>query len=224
MSSAAPPPEAREDHDANLAHHFDSMTQQRASVELGMWLFLVQEVMFFGGLFLAYTFYRGRYHEAFVEASHHLDVALGTLNTVVLITSSLTMALGVRAAQAGKPSKVRAWILVTMALGGVFLTVKGIEYHHKWVDHLVPGFDFAYRGDHPRGAQIYFLLYFAMTGLHALHMVIGAGVMVAVLRWNSRGGVSAAYPSRVEAIGLYWHFVDIVWIFLFPLLYLISRH
>jgi len=215
---------AHRDHDPNLAHHFDTMVQQRTSVELGIWLFLAQEVMFFGGLFLAYTFYRTRYHEAFVEAGHHLDVRLGALNTVVLITSSLTMALAVRSAQAGKNAAVRNFVLVTMLLGVVFLGVKSLEYHDKYVDHLIPGASFAFHGVHQQGAQIFYLLYFLMTGMHALHMLIGFGIMVALLVWNSRGKVSATYPSRVEAVGLYWHFVDIIWIFLFPLLYLIARH
>jgi cytochrome c oxidase subunit 3 len=215
--------EGRE-HDPLLAHHFDSMAQQRSAVELGIWLFLAQEVMFFGGLFLAYAFYRTRYHDAFVEASHHLDVRLGALNTAVLITSSLTMALAVRAAELGKTRAVRGWVLATMFLGFCFLGIKSFEYYTKYVDHLIPGSGFAFHGQHQQGAQIFYLLYFMMTGLHALHMIIGAGIMVAVLIWNARGRVSATYPSRVEAVGLYWHFVDIIWIFLFPLLYLISRH
>src|SRR5262245_37159020 len=210
--------------DPLLAHHFDTMVQQRKAVELGVWLFLAQEVMFFGGLFLAYTFYRSRYHEAFIEASHHLDVRLGTINTVVLISSSLTMALAVRAAQQGKRSMTGSFIVVTMLLGLVFLGIKGVEYHHKFVEHAIPGPDFVYHGEHVRGAQIFYLLYFTMTGMHALHMIIGEGIMIALLVWNARGAVSASYPSRVEGVGLYWHFVDIVWIFLFPMLYLISRH
>jgi cytochrome c oxidase subunit III len=224
---AAPPASAGADdagHSPLLAHHFDSIVQQRTSVELGMWLFLAQEVMFFGGLFLAYTFYRSRYHEAFVEASHHLDVRLGTINTVVLIGSSLTMALAVRAAQGGKREMTRNLVVLTMALGVVFLGIKAYEYHHKFVEHLIPGTGFVYEGQHPRGAQVFYLLYFVMTGMHALHMIIGEGVMIALLVWNARGGVSAEYPSRVEGVGLYWHFVDIVWIFLFPMLYLIARH
>jgi cytochrome c oxidase subunit 3 len=217
-------PEPRPDHDPLLAHHFDSMVQQRSAVELGIWLFLAQEVMFFGGLFLAYTFYRTRYHDAFVEASHHLDVRLGALNTAVLISSSLTMALAVRAAEHGRTKAVRNWVLLTMLLGFCFMGIKSFEYYGKYVDHLIPGPGFAFHGEHQQGAQIFYLLYFMMTGLHALHMIIGAGIMVALLVWNARGRVTASYPSRVEAVGLYWHFVDIVWIFLFPLLYLISRH
>jgi cytochrome c oxidase subunit 3 len=222
MASARP--DEGHQHDPLLAHHFDSMVQQRTAVELGIWLFLAQEVMFFGGLFLAYTFYRTRYHEAFVEAGHHLDVRLGALNTAVLITSSLTMALAVRAAQHGNTRAVRTWVILTMLLGCCFLGIKSFEYYNKYVDHLIPGPGFAFHGEHQRGAQIFYLLYFIMTGLHALHMIIGEGIMIALLVWNARGRVSASYPSRVEAVGLYWHFVDIVWIFLFPLLYLIARH
>jgi cytochrome c oxidase subunit III len=207
-----------------LAHHFDSMPQQRSAVELGMWLFLAQEVMFFGGLFLAYTLYRTRYHDAFVESSHHLDVKLGTINTVVLIGSSLTMALAVRAAQMGKKAATRNLVILTMVLGAAFLGIKAFEYHHKFVEHLVPGPWFEFHGHHERGSHIFFLIYFAMTGMHALHMIIGEGVMIALLIWNAKGQVSKEYPSRVEVCGLYWHFVDIVWIFLFPMLYLISRH
>jgi cytochrome c oxidase subunit 3 len=207
-----------------LAHHFDSMPQQRSAVELGMWLFLAQEVMFFGGLFLAYTFYRTRYHEAFVECGQHLDVKLGAINTVVLISSSLTMALAVRAAQQGNKGATRMFVVLTMLLGLAFLGIKTVEYHHKLVEHHIPGPWFVYHGEHTRGAQIFFLLYFTMTGMHALHMIIGEGLMSVLLYWIAKGRVSAEYPSRVEMLGLYWHFVDIVWIFLFPLLYLISRH
>ena len=143
---------------------------------------------------------------------------------MVLISSSLTMALAVRAAQHGNRAATRNFVVVTMLLGLVFLGIKTDEYHHKFVEHLVPGGAFAYHGEHLRGAQIFFILYFTMTGMHAVHMIIGEGLMIALLVWNARGMVSATYPSRAEVLGLYWHFVDVVWIFLFPLLYLISRH
>jgi len=207
-----------------LAHHFDTMVQQKAAVELGMWLFLVQEVMFFGGLFMAYTYYRARYPAAFVAASHHLDVPLGAVNTVVLIGSSLTMALAVHAAQNGKRAAMRNLVIATMVLGLVFLGIKSVEYHHKYVEHLIPGAGFAGESAGGWGGHVFFILYFAMTGMHALHMIIGEGLMVALLIWNRRGMVSAEYPSRAHVLGLYWHFVDIVWIYLFPLLYLIARH
>ena len=209
---------------AALAHHFDTLVQQRSAVELGMWLFLAQEVMFFGGLFVAYAFYRSRYIEAFVASSRHLDVSLGAVNTVVLIGSSLTMALAVHNAQHGRRAAMRNFVVATMLLGVVFLGIKSVEYHHKWVEHLIPGPGFAFEGAHAPGAHVFFILYFTMTGMHALHMIIGEGLMIALLVWNARGLVSAEYPSRAHVLGLYWHFVDIVWIFLFPLLYLVSRH
>jgi cytochrome c oxidase subunit 3 len=207
-----------------LHHHFDDLNQQKTAVTLGMWLFLVQEVMFFGGLFLAYVFYRAAYHEAWVAASLHLDVGLGTFNTAVLIGSSFTMALAVRAAHKGNRSQIQLFVVLTLVLGCLFLGVKAYEYHHKWVEHLVPGASFTFEGPHAREAQIFFLLYFIMTGMHAFHMIIGAGVMITLLVWNRQGRFTKKYSAQVEMAGLYWHFVDIVWIFLFPLLYLVSRH
>jgi cytochrome c oxidase subunit 3 len=189
-----------------------------------MWLFLVQEVMFFGGLFLVYAVYRNMYPDAWVAASHHLDVRLGAFNTVVLIGSSLTMALAVRAGHQGRRDHIQLFVLLTLALGCVFLGVKAYEYHHKWLEHLVPGAGFVFEGPHAREAHIFYQMYFTMTGMHALHMVIGAGIMITLLIWNRQGRFTKAYSAPLEMSGLYWHFVDIVWIFLFPLLYLISRH
>ena len=206
------------------AHHFDSVAQQRESASLGMWIFLVTEVMFFGGLFLAYMLHRWQWPAAFREASHHLDVRLGTLNTAVLIGSSLTMALAVRAAQRGRRAGLAGWLALTMALGTVFLGVKAIEYHHKFIEHLVPGPGFSFAGPEPGRAEMFFCLYFAMTGLHALHMVVGLGVLLVLLILGLRGRFTGGASNPVECAGLYWHFVDIVWIFLFPLLYLIGRH
>ncbi|HXH06781.1 MAG TPA: cytochrome c oxidase subunit 3 family protein [Vicinamibacterales bacterium] len=208
-----------------LAHHFDSLEQQQEASTLGMWVFLVTEVMFFGGLFMAYLIYRTWYPAAFAEGSHHLDIALGGFNTAVLIASSLTMALAVRAAQIGSRRGQIAGLAVTMALGAVFLGVKVIEYGEKFRDQLVPGPAFAWHGHAPlQQVEIFYSLYFAMTGLHALHMVVGIGVL-AVILWLARAGrFSPEYFTPVEVAGLYWHFVDIVWIFLFPLLYLIGRH
>jgi cytochrome c oxidase subunit 3 len=207
-----------------LHHHFDDLHQQKSSVTLGMWLFLVTEVMFFGGLFMAYIFYRAAHPEAFVAASHHLDVTLGTVNTVVLIGSSFTMAMAVHAGEQGNRSQIQLFILLTMLLGTVFLGIKAYEYHHKWVEHLVPGASFVFEGPHEKPAHVFFILYFIMTGLHATHMVIGMGIMITLLIWNRQGRFTKKYSSQVHVSGLYWHFVDIVWIFLFPLLYLISRH
>jgi cytochrome c oxidase subunit 3 len=232
-------PETARHHPA-LAHQFDNLEQQKEASTLGMWVFLGTEVLFFGGLFTAYSLYRGWYPTAFAAASHELDVGLGTVNTVVLITSSLTMALAVRAAQTAERKLVVTFLLITMALGTTFLAIKGVEYHHKFVEHHVPGSDFRFapestgrevappvgetQRDTARHAQIFFSLYFMMTGLHALHMVIGLGILAWMLWWSWNRVISAEYASPIEISGLYWHFVDIVWIFLFPLLYLIGRH
>lgn len=191
---------------------------------LGMWVFLVTEILFFGGVFLAYIVYRLAYPQAFAGASHHLDITLGAINTAVLIFSSLTMALAVRAAQTGRRRGTVGFLLATMFLGSVFLAIKVVEYGQKFEDRLFPGPDFFYPGGAARQAELFFSIYFAMTGLHALHMIVGIGLL-AVLAWMAqRRRFSPEYYSPVENIGLYWHFVDIVWIFLFPLLYLIGRH
>jgi cytochrome c oxidase subunit III len=210
-------------HHPALLHHFNTMEQQRETATLGMWVFLTTEIMFFGGLFMAYIVYRGAYPEAFAEASNDLDIKLGAFNTVVLIGSSLTMAMAVYFSQIGKRMPLVLFLILTIILGAVFLGVKAIEYHHKFETGHIPGPNFNY-GPLPRQAQLFFSLYFAMTGLHAFHMVIGIGLLL-VLAWQAwRNKFSVEYNSPVELTGLYWHFVDIVWIFLFPLLYLIGRH
>jgi cytochrome c oxidase subunit III len=212
-------------HHPKLQHHFDSMDQQLEASYLGMWVFLVTEIMFFGGLFMAYLMYRWANPDAFQEASAHLNKLWGAVNTIVLIVSSLTMAMAVRAAQTGaKPKTQVAWIVATMVFGTAFLGVKYVEYSDKFAHHLVPGPHFQWPGQYPQGAEIFYSLYFCMTGLHAVHMIIGLGIMatIAVMAW--RGKFDADYYTPVEVSGLYWHFVDIVWIFLFPLLYLIGAH
>jgi cytochrome c oxidase subunit 3 len=212
-------------HHPALAHHFDTLEQQQEASTLGMWVFLLTEILFFGGLFLIYTIYRNWYPAAFASASHHLDVPLGTINTAVLIGSSLTMALAVHSAQMNSRRGIIVFILLTMLLGSVFLGIKGVEYSHKFHEHLVPGANFEFPEPAlARPAQIYFSLYFTMTGLHALHMVVGMGLMIWMLIWAKKGILGNGYYSPVEIVGLYWHFVDIVWIFLFPLLYLIGLH
>jgi cytochrome c oxidase subunit 3 len=206
-----------------LQHQFETMEQQQESATLGMWLFLVTEIMFFGGLFMAYLLYRIWYPQAWAEGSLELDIRLGGLNTAVLIGSSLTMALGVRAAQTGFPRATVNWLLATIALGMVFLVVKAFEYAHKFEMHHVPGPHFEFEGPHARQVEIFLSLYFALTGLHALHMIIGVGLM-SVIAWMAyKRRFSPDWYSPVEMSGLYWHFVDIVWIFLFPLLYLVDR-
>ncbi len=209
---------------APLAHHFDSYEQQKESASLGMWVFIAQEIMFFGGLFIAYTVYRWRFAELFAMGSNELDLRLGALNTVVLISSSLTMVLAVRSAQLGRAMAIVRWLLLTMVLGGAFLVVKAFEYAAKFHHHLVPGPSFHMPGTDSPNAQLFFLLYFLMTGLHALHMIIGLGLLTWLIPQAARGRFSADNHNWVEGVGLYWHFVDIIWIFLFPLLYLIGRH
>ena len=208
-----------------LAHHFDNMEQQREAGSIGMWVFLVQEIMFFGGLFLAYSIFRAKFPEAFAAASNHLNWRLGGINTVVLIVSSLTMALAVYYAQVGK-RRPQVWFLtVTLLLGATFLVIKGFEYAEKFRDNLFPGPSFHWTGNgDPNQVQIFFWIYFAMTGLHALHMIIGIGIISYLIFYARRGRFTPEYHAPVEISGLYWHFVDIIWIFLFPLLYLLGRH
>jgi cytochrome c oxidase subunit 3 len=230
----------------HLQHHFDSYDQQRESSTLGMWMFLVTEIMFFGGLFVTYLIFRLHYPGAARVGSHELDITLGAINTAVLIGSSLTMALAVRSAQLGKRKAIVGWILATVVLGSAFLGIKWVEYSHKFHEHHFPGrfagYDFEFDGPelahalesaHVQGAEAvgvtegtvraFFGIYFCMTGLHALHMVIGIGVLLWLCIPAWKGTFNRDYHNPVEAAGLYWHFVDIVWIFLFPLLYLIGR-
>ena len=208
-----------------LQHHFDNLDQQFEASALGMWVFLVTEILFFGGLFLAYLVYRLAYPEAFAEASHELDVILGGVNTAVLIGSSLTMAMAVWSAQLGRRSGQLLFLALTIGLGLVFLGIKAVEYSHKFEHGLVPGPGFRFESARdPLHSQLFISLYFVMTGLHALHMVVGIGIMTVLLVMAFKGRFTKAYHTPVEVSGLYWHFVDIVWIFLFPLLYLIDRH
>jgi cytochrome c oxidase subunit III len=213
-------------HHPKLQHHFDDMDQQVEASTLGMWVFLVTEIMFFGGLFMAYLVYRAASPEAFQEASAHLSIGWGGFNTAVLIFSSLTMALAVRAAQTSLPAKTQVgWLAATMFLGLVFLGVKVIEYAEKFEHRIVPGPNFdATQWTHPPGVEMFYSLYFVMTGLHALHMVIGIGIMLVIAWMAWKKQFDSTYYTPVEVSGLYWHFVDVVWIFLFPLLYLIGRH
>ena len=212
-------------HRSALAHHFDDMAQQNDTATFGMWVFLATEVLFFGGLFCAYSIYRAWYPDAFAAASHSLDITLGAINTAVLITSSLTMALAVHASQTGNRRLLMMFLVATMLLGLAFLGIKGVEYAQKFIEHHVPGPSFHFEEEALSAhAQIFFSLYFVMTGLHALHMVIGLGIMTWMLVWVWNGTINTEYSSPIEISGLYWHFVDIVWIFLFPLLYLIGRH
>lgn len=207
-----------------LQSHFNDLQQQHEASTLGMWVFLITEILFFGGLFAGYTVYRTQYPAAFQAASHHLNVLLGAANTIVLISSSLTMALAVNRAQRGNSKVTARFLGLTILLGLVFLGVKALEYHAKFTEHLVPGKNFIFPAWQGPGEQLFFSFYFAMTGLHALHMIIGIVILAVLAAQAGQGRFSAAYNTPVDMAGLYWHFVDIVWIFLFPLLYLIERH
>ena len=246
MSISLTDPQAHGGHDAHpsLQHQFDSLEQQKESSTLGMWLFLVTEIMFFGGLFTTYVVYRGKWPAEFMAASSTLDWKLGALNTAVLILSSLTMALAIWAAQLNRRKQVVVFLVATMALGSTFLVVKYFEYRDKFEHHHVPGANFEWNeGAHAEGpaegahaaaapvqddfakhVQLFFSLYFIMTGLHAVHMICGIGVLAFLIRPSWKGRYTAAYHNPLECTGLYWHFVDIVWIFLFPLLYLLGAH
>jgi len=219
-------------HGPELLHHFADEEQQRNASSLGMWLFLGTEIMFFGGMFLAYLVYRLNYYNEFAAASRSLNFWMGTINTLVLICSSLTVVLAVRAAQMGKRKLLISMLVVTLVFGLTFLAVKGFEWKEKFEEHHIPGSSFSaadlirnYPQLHvqPQHAQVYFSLYFAMTGLHALHMLIGVGIFVWLIYKAWKGDFSPKYYTPVEIAGLYWHFVDVVWIYLFPLLYLIDR-
>ena len=218
-----------------LQHHFENMEQQREAGTLGMWVFLVTEIMFFGGMFLAYTLYRSKYPAAFASASNHLSLTLGAINTAVLILSSLTMALAVFSAQVGKRRNLVICLVSTMVLGVTFLGIKAVEYREKYVYHLIPGklfpgnpFDAGkvhlLPGAAKENVEMFYWIYFAMTGMHAVHMIIGVGLLSVILYFSARGRYGPEYHNPVEISGLYWHFVDIIWIFLFPLLYLLGRH
>ena len=223
-------------------HHFETEEQQREAGSFGMWLFLLTEIMFFGGMFFAYLLYRNWYYDAFVVASAQLSVPLGALNTAILITSGFAMALGVWAAEVRNRRFLVIALWFTTFFGVAFLGVKSIEYHEKWEKHHIPGASFdvsefinpPLKNGHPitnplppdmaQKTQIFFFLYFAMTGMHAVHMIIGLGVLFWLIYRAQRGEFSAGYVAPIENFGLYWHFVDIVWLFLFPLLYLINLH
>jgi len=225
-------------------HHFETEEQQREAGTFGMWLFLLTEIMFFGGLFFAYLLYRNWYNPAFVAASNQLSIPLGTVNTAVLITSGFFMALAVWAAEVRKKGLLVLMLVLTTVFGLGFLGVKYFEYKEKWEKHHIPGANFdisefvnpplnpktgkpteePLAPDMAQKTQVFFSLYFAMTGMHALHMIIGIGLLFWYTARAQRGDFSSGYVAPIENFALYWHFVDIVWIFLFPLLYLINRH
>jgi cytochrome c oxidase subunit 3 len=186
-----------------------------------MWVFLASEVLFFGGLFMAYTYGRSHWPGGFAAASHETHVVLGTVNTALLLTSSALVALAVACDELDADRRWVARLLAaSAALGIAFMVIKGIEYRKEWLEHLVPGAQFRLRD--AAGAELFFVLYFLTTGLHAVHLSVGI-VVLAAFAWGTHGGRPWALPRRVEAAGLYWHFVDVVWIFLYPLIYLGGR-
>lgn len=189
-----------------------------------MWAFLVSELLFFGGMFTAYAYYHQIYETAFAEGSMRLNVVPGGINTAVLLTSSFTMALAVRSARLGNARNLGRLLLITAVLGGAFLCIKSFEYAHKYEEHLVPGGSFRFDSPQVGPAEIFFTLYFIMTGVHALHLLIGILVLLVLAHRASRGDYTPERSTAVELAGLYWHFVDIIWIFLFPLLYLMRIH
>ena len=237
--------EAHHEHPPYQRHHFETVDQQFDATNFAMWLFLLTEIMFFGGLFTAYLIMRNWYYPAFVAASHQLQIKWGTANTAVLIASSFTMAMGVWSAEVRRRKSLLIYLGLTLLFGLTFLGIKYIEWHEKWEKHHIPGIHYSVQSfvnpqsdpevwneyhDKPLQADMaqkteeYFFLYFAMTGMHALHMVIGVGILVFMIFRAKAGAYTTGHVTFVENFGLYWHFVDIIWIYLFALLYLISRH
>ncbi|HZP67941.1 MAG TPA: cytochrome c oxidase subunit 3 [Rudaea sp.] len=205
------------------AEQFDDGVQQRTAATLGMWVFLATEVLFFGVLFAAYLMLRLRFGAAFAEASRRTDMLAGTLDTAILLTSSFTLVLALRAIEAGSRRSAVRLLVATALLGAAFLGLHGMEYHKEYTEHLIPGLDFVYAGERAGGVEIFFCLYYLITGFHSLHVLIGV-VLLAVMAWRcALGAFGPLRSTPVEIAALYWHFVDIVWVFVYPALYLVSR-
>ncbi|HCW76408.1 MAG TPA: cytochrome C oxidase subunit III [Candidatus Marinimicrobia bacterium] len=213
---------AATNHPTHLQHHFSEMAQQNDSAKLGMWIFLLTEILTFGGLFVAYAVYRAWNPDMFLMAHKALDVQMGALNTVVLILSSVTMALGIRAIQLDNPKQSVRFLVITIGFAVMFLVVKYFEYAHKFHVGQLPGKFYTYTGIEGTNPHIFFSIYFMMTGLHALHILIGIGLLSWVIRKTRQNIFSSQYYAPVENVGLFWHLVDMIWIFLFPLFYLIG--
>lgn len=208
--------------DSHVQHHFVDAAQQQDSARLGMWVFLLTEILLFGGLFCFYAVYRAWYPDTFINAHKQLNVVLGTINTIVLITSSVTMALAIREMQLGRKRGTQAYLVTTLLLAGAFLVIKYFEYAHKFHLGQLPGKYYTFTGIEGTNPHVFFSAYFMMTGLHGLHVIAGMSAIVWMLYRTTRNHFSAAYYTPIELTGLYWHLVDLVWIFLFPLLYLIG--
>jgi cytochrome c oxidase subunit III len=204
-----------------LGHHFSSLARQNEAMRLGMWLFLATEILLFAGLFTGYAVYRFEFPLAFAACSRHLELTLGTVNTVVLITSSLTVALAIHFARSNRPRAAAICLGITLLFALAFLGIKAVEYTAHFHEKSLPGKYYAFEEVKIPGAAMFFSLYFMMTGLHGLHVVIGMSVL-SWLTWRTlQGRYTSRYYTGLELGGLYWHLVDLVWIFLYPLLYLI---
>lgn len=206
-----------------LEEQFDDPVQQRESATLGMWMFLATEILFFGVLFASYTICRVLYPDGFAVASRHTDMLLGTVETAVLLTSSSLIAIAVRAIKLNQRSTATALLLGTAGLGLSFLVMHGFEYYKEYTEHLVPGLNFVQHGVHARAVELFFCLYYFITGFHSLHVLIGVCVILVLARWVARGAFGPQRYTTPELAALYWHLVDIVWIFVFPIIYLVGR-
>jgi cytochrome c oxidase subunit 3 len=213
------PPEAAGD---ALNFPFKEASHQRESALFGMWIFLATEVLFFGGMFAAYTVYRYSHWQAFQEAAHHQEWYLGCLNTIVLLTSGFTMALAVESSRKGNKAWLLRFFAITWVLGALFLVIEGYEYHSKFVEHLFPGSGFQFSGSDPGSSELFFCLYFTMTGIHMFHMLVGLLLILGFGGWTLISGSALTKRNCFEVLGLYWAFVDIVWLFLYPLFYLVN--
>jgi cytochrome c oxidase subunit III len=207
-----------------LGHHFNTFEQEHATAEFGMWLFLITELMLFGGLFLAYIFYRTLYPDGFAEGSRHLELSYGGPNTFILILSSVTIVLAVRNARLGAQRRLTWYLIATAVLGTLFMLIKGVEYYQHFLDGTVPALNWTYTGPLSNQVQLFFFAYFALTGLHSIHLTIGIVVVTIAAILAARGHFLEEHHIPVEMLGLYWHFVDMVWMFLLPLLYLFGFH
>lgn len=207
-----------------LREQFATVEQQRGTADTGIWIFLMTELMMFGALFVAYTVYRFNHPQAFAEGSASMDITLGSINSAILLTSSLTMAFAELSAKLGRQRLLGILLLVTILIGLAFLGIKFTEYVEHYQQHEAPGVWFNHTGPHAPAVQMFFVFYFIMTGLHAVHMIIGILLILGLIGRNLIGSLSAAYHSPVSVVGLYWHFVDIVWIFLYAIFYLPGLH
>lgn len=207
-----------------VREQFRTPEQQRETSSIGMWIFLATEIMLFGGLFSSFTVYRTMYPQAFIEGSADMNIVLGSINTVVLICSSFTMALAIHSIAIGSQKKLAIFLIATMFLGAVFLAIKFTEYYQHYEHHKVPAYWFEWAGPGGGHVQMFFVFYFLMTGLHAVHMFVGEGVLFAMLIRTGAGSFTSEYHTPVELTGLYWHFVDIIWVFLFAIFYIEGLH